>query len=148
MLLKYVGPGCYRFLDELENVIYIGVAENIDRRLNTHFRGKQGHLGKKVYDQVARVEITKTGDYPTALALENVLINKYKPKYNTKDKKHNIDSKVVDNLDLYYKLENWELYIKRKKLDREKIKLTKKQDKMLLVVSYLVFIVAILMYAF
>ena len=148
MLLKYVGSGCYRFLDELENVIYIGVAENIDRRLNTHFRGKQGHLGKKVYDQVARVEITKTDDYPTALALENVLINKYKPKYNTKDKKHNMDSKVVDNPDLYYKLENWELYIKRKKLDREKIKLTKKQDKMLLVLSYVVFIIAILMYAF
>ena len=147
MLLKYVGPGCYRFLDELENVIYVGVAENIDRRLNTHFRGKQGHLGKKVYDQVARVEITKTDDYPTALALENVLINKYKPKYNTKDKKHNMDSKIVNNPDLYYKLENWELYIKRKKLDREKIKLTKKQDKMLLVLSYVVFIMAILMYA-
>ncbi len=148
MLLRYKESGCYRFLDELENVIYVGVAENIDRRINSHFRGKQGHLGKKVYDQVAIVEITKTNDYPTALALENVLINKYKPKYNRKDKKHSIDSKVVKDEEEYSKLENWELYIKRKKLNKEKINLNKKQDKMLLVLSYAVFIIAMLMYAF
>lgn len=148
LLMRYKSNGCYRFLDELENTIYIGSAKNIDRRLNSHFKGKQGHLGKDVYNQVARVQICKTSDYATALALEQVLINKYKPRFNKKDKEHNIDSKVVDNLDLYYKLENWELYIKRKKLDREKIKLTKKQDKMLLVLSYVVFIIAILMYAF
>lgn len=148
MLLRYKESGCYRFLDELENIIYVGSAKNIDRRLNSHFHGHQGHLGKKIYDQVARVEITRTADYPTALALEQVLINKYKPKYNKKDKEHNMNSKVVKDEEEYSKLENWELYIKRKKLNKEKINLNKKQDKMLLVISYAVFIIAILMYAF
>ena len=148
MLLRYKGPGCYRFLDELENIIYVGSSKNIDRRLNSHFNGQQGHLGKDIYSKVARVEICKCDDYPTALALENVLINKYKPKYNTKDKDHNINSKAVKNEELYSKLENWELYIKRKKLNKEKINLNKKQDKMLLVISYAVFIIAILMYVF
>lgn len=148
MLLIYKGPGCYRFLDELENTIYVGSSKNIDRRLNSHFKGQQGHLGKDTYNQVARVEICKCEDYPSALALEQYLINKYKPRYNSKDKDHNINSKVVANNEIYEKLENWELYIKRKKLNKEKINLNKKQDKMLLVISYAVFIIAILMYVF
>ena len=83
-MLKYKGPGCYRFLDTLENVIYVGSAKNIQRRLNSHFGGKQGHLGKEAYNQVARVEVCKCADYPTALALEQVLISKYRPRCNTK----------------------------------------------------------------
>lgn len=140
----YKGYGCYRFLDTLERVVYVGSAKNIDRRLKSHFGGKQGHLGKDVYDQVARVEICKCEDYPTALALEQYLINKYKPRYNSKDKDHNINSKVVKNNEHYEKLERWHLYYKLKKLDKEKINLTKKQDVALLVVSYVIFIAAIL----
>ena len=83
LLTRYKGPGCYRFLDTLENTIYIGSAKNIDRRLRSHFNGKQGHLGKEVY----------------------------------------------------YKLRN---------LDKEKIDLTKKQDRALVVVAYSMFILLIL----
>lgn len=53
-MLKYTDSGVYRFLDTMENTIYIGSAKNIQRRLNSHFRGKQGHLSKNVYNQVAR----------------------------------------------------------------------------------------------
>ena len=148
MLLRYKGFGCYRFLDELENTIYVGSSKNIDRRLKSHFVGKQGHLGKDTYNQVARVEICKCEDYPSALALEQYLINKYKPRYNSKDKDHNINSKVVANNEIYEKLENWHLYYKLQKLDKEKINLTNKQDKSLMLVTYAVFIIAILMYAF
>lgn len=105
LLTRYRGPGCYRFLDTLENTIYVGSAKNIDRRLCSHFNGKQGHLGREVYNQVARVEICKCADYPTALALEQFLINKYKPRYNSKDKAHNINSKVVANPDVYENME-------------------------------------------
>ena len=96
LLTRYKGPGCYRFLDTLENIIYVGSAKNIDRRLRSHFNGKQGHLGKEVYNQVARVEICKCEDYPSAL---------YKPRYNSKDKAHNINSKVVANPDVYENME-------------------------------------------
>lgn len=114
LLTRYKGPGCYRFLDTLENIIYVGSAKNIDRRLRSHFNGKQGHLGREVYNQVARVEIIKTDDYATALALEQYLINKYKPKYNKKDKSHNINSRVVKDEEEYDKLEHWRMYYKFK----------------------------------
>lgn len=144
LLTRYKGPGCYRFLDTLENIIYVGSAKNIDRRLRSHFNGKQGHLGKEVYNQVARVEICKCEDYPSALALEQFLINKYKPRYNSKDKAHNINSKVVANPDTYESMEKWELYYKLRNLDKEKIDLTKKQDRALVLVAYSMFILLIL----
>lgn len=144
LLTRYKGPGCYRFLDTLENTIYIGSAKNIDRRLRSHFNGKQGHLGREVYNQVARVEICKCEDYPSALALEQFLINKYKPRYNSKDKAHNINSKVVANPNTYESMEKWEVYYKLRSLDKEKIDLTKKQDKALVVVAYSMFILLIL----
>lgn len=143
MLLRYKGPGCYRFLDTLENTIYIGSAKNIDRRLRSHFNGKQGHLGKEVYNQVARVEICKCEDYPSALALEQFLINKYKPRYNSKDKAHNINSKVVANPDAYKSMEKWEVYYKLRNLDKEKIDLTKKQDRAVIAIAYVVFFLII-----
>lgn len=144
LIAIYRGPGCYRFLDTLENTIYIGSAKNIDRRLRSHFNGKQGHLGREVYNQVARVEICKCEDYPSALALEQFLINKYKPRYNSKDKAHNINSKVVANPDTYESMEKWEVYYKLRSLDKEKIDLTKKQDRALVVVAYSMFILLIL----
>ena len=144
LLTRYKGPGCYRFLDTLENIIYVGSAKNIDRRLRSHFNGKQGHLGKEVYNQVARVEICKCEDYPSALALEQYLINKYKPRYNKKDKDHNINSKVVSNNEFYENIEAWEVYYKLRSLDKEKIDLTKKQDRALVVVAYSMFILLIL----
>ena len=144
--MKYKGAGCYRFLDELENTIYVGSSKSIDRRLSSHFNGKQGHLGSTVYNQVARVEICKCEDYPTALALEQYLINKYKCRYNQRDKSHNINSKVVKNNELYENLEKWELYYSFKRLDKEKIDLNKKQDLALVLIGYFVFIFAIVQF--
>ena len=142
--IKYKGPGCYRFLDTLENTIYVGSSKNMHTRLNQHFSKKGSNVGKEAYGKTARVEIIKTDDYATALALEQYLINKYKPKYNKKDKDHNINSKAVANEEYYEKLENWQLYYKLKKLDKEKIDLTKKQDKFAIAVAYVLFFLIII----
>lgn len=147
-MLKYTGSGVYRFLDTSENVIYVGSSKSVDRRLKSHFGGKQGHLGKNVYSQVARVEVCKCTDYPTALALEQYLINKYKPRYNKKDKDHNINSKVVSNNEFYENLENWKTYYKFKEYDKNKIELNKKQDTIVMAISYIVFILVILKFIF
>lgn len=144
LIARYKGAGCYRFLDTLENIIYVGSTKNIHTRLNQHFSKNGSNVGKEAYMKTARVEIIKTDDYATALALEQYLINKYKPKYNKKDKAHNINSKAVVNEDYYAKLENWQLYYVLKKLDKEKIDLTKKQDRALVVVAYSMFILLIL----
>ena len=147
-MIRYEGPGCYRFLDTSENIIYVGSSKNIQRRLNSHFGGKQGHLGKSVYNQVARVEVCKCADYPTALALELVLISKYRPRYNTKDKSSNINYKPTKNMDYYESLENWKTYYKFKEYDKDKIELNKKQDTIVMAISYIVFILVILKFIF
>lgn len=145
-MLKYTGAGCYRFIDSLGNVIYIGSSKSIHRRLSSHFNGKQGHLGSTVYNQVARVEICKLEDYPTTLAMEIFLINKYKSRYNKKDKSHNMNSTVTKNSEFYEKLENWQTYYKFKELDSDKIEINKKQDFALTLIMYFVFISAIIGY--
>lgn len=144
MLTKYEGAGCYRFIDKLDNIIYIGSSKSIHKRLRQHFGGKQGHLGSMVYDQVARVEICKCEDYPTALALENVLISKYRPKFNRKDKSHNINFKATKNSQFYEKLENWQLYYKFKELDTDKIKMNTFQEAVLMLGAFGIFMYAIL----
>lgn len=113
LLTRYKGPGCYRFLDTLENTIYVGSAKNIDRRIHSHF-SKGGHLPKECYQNVAIVEVTKTESYGKALDLEQYLINKYKPRYNKRDKSHNINSRVVKDEEEYDKLEHWRMYYKFK----------------------------------
>ena len=146
--IKYKDSGCYRFIDTLENTIYIGSAKNIHTRLNQHFSNKGSNVGKEAYHKTAKVEICKCDHYATTLALEQYLINKYKPKYNKKDKNHNINSKAVTNEEYYNKLENWQLYYELQKLDKEKINLNNKQDKLIIAVTYAVFIIAILMFIF
>lgn len=147
-MLKYTGAGCYRFLDSLGNVIYIGSSKSIHRRLQQHFKGKQGHLGSNVYNQVARVEVCKCEDYPIALAMENVLISKYRPKFNRKDKSHNINFKATKNNEFYEKLENWQTYYTFKELDTDKIETNRKQDMALALCTYAIFIFAIIGYFF
>lgn len=146
--IKYKDAGCYRFIDTSENAIYIGSAKNIHTRLNQHFSNKGSNVDKEAYKNTARVEIIKTKSYGQALDLEQYLINEYKPRYNKRDKSHNINSKVVNNEEEYKKLENWQLYYQLQELDKEKINLTKKQDKLIMAVTYAVFIIAILMFIF
>ena len=74
-MVKYKGCGCYRFIDTMGKIIYVGSAKNIDRRIHSHF-SKSGHLPKKCYDSVAIIEVCKCQDYATALAFEIYAINK------------------------------------------------------------------------
>ena len=143
-MFKYKGCGCYRFIDEVGKVIYVGSAKNIDRRIHSHF-SKSGHLPKKCYNSVAIIEVCKCQDYATALALEQYLINKYKPRYNKRDKSHNINSRVVKDEEEYNKLEHWRIYYKFKEYDKDKIEVNKKDDLKAMFIAAVVFILVIYM---
>lgn len=143
--IKYTGSGVYRFIDTSNNIIYVGSAKSIDRRLKSHFSSKGSNVDKEAYKNTARVEILKTDSYGKALDYEQYFINKYKPHYNKRDKSHNIDSKVVKNEEEYERLESkWKVYWKLKELDIDKINTTKKQDALVMAISYIVFILVIL----
>lgn len=139
---KYNSFGCYRFLNHEAKTIYIGTSKNIHRRLfSQHFKKGYGHLPVDCYKSTYKIEIIKLNDYAQALALEQYLIDKYKPKYNRKDKSKDIFSNIrFDNIDYFRKLEKWKLYYTFKEYDFNKIKTTHKQNKLALVITVLFFI--------
>lgn len=144
---KYNSFGCYRFLDHEAKTIYIGSSKNIHRRLfSQHF--KNGHLPNECYNSTYKIEIVKTRDYPSALALEIYLIDKYRPKYNKKDKSKDIfNMGYYENIDFYKKLEKWKLYYTFKEFNFDKVETSNKQNKLALAIT-LLFFISILAYTF
>ena len=76
-------PGCYQYFDKDRNIIYVGKAKNLKRRVSSYFlktvdRRKTEILVSKIED-VNYVVVPTDED---ALLLENNLIKKYKPRYN------------------------------------------------------------------
>jgi len=76
-------PGCYLFSDKNGQVIYVGKARNLKKRVNSYFQKKKldprtGQLVK----QVTGMDFIITDNEVEALILENTLIKKYSPRYN------------------------------------------------------------------
>jgi len=76
-------PGVYQYFDKDENILYIGKAKNLKKRVSSYFTktpesGKTKVLIKKIADIKTLVVETEFD----ALLLENNLIKKYQPKYN------------------------------------------------------------------
>ena len=135
---KYIGPGCYRFLDGEARVIYIGSSKNIHRRLfSQHFKknGTFGHLPIECYNSVYKIEIMKTKDYPEALKVEQILIDRHIPKFNKKDKRKDLFNNSYDS-DIK---EKWTLYYAFMEYDFNKIKMTNRQNKMAIAITILFF---------
>lgn len=76
-------PGIYRFLNDKEQVLYIGKARNLKKRVSSYFnkRHDSARLNMLVR-RIKNVEITIVSSEQEALLLENSLIKKYQPKYN------------------------------------------------------------------
>lgn len=78
-------PGVYRMKNAAGEVIYVGKAGNLRKRLSSYFRGNAGALGGKtrsMLSQVADVELTVTATEAEALLLESNLIKAHRPRYN------------------------------------------------------------------
>ena len=76
-------PGVYQFFDAKDNIIYIGKAKNLKKRVRSYFNkhhdyGKTNILVKKIRN-IKHIVVDSETD---ALLLENNLIKKYQPRYN------------------------------------------------------------------
>ena len=76
-------PGCYIYYDKDDNIIYVGKAKNLKKRVYSYFH-KQHESPKTVIlvSQIERLEYIITDSEAESLILESHLIKQYKPKYN------------------------------------------------------------------
>ncbi len=76
-------PGVYQFFDSKNNIIYIGKAKSLKKRVNSYFSNKN-HTGKtnKLVNNISYIKHILVKTESDAFLLENNLIKKYKPKYN------------------------------------------------------------------
>ena len=77
------GPGVYRMYDGLNNVLYVGKAKNLKRRVVNYTRPHQLPVRMQRMIALTRsLEIVKTHTEVEALLLESNLIKELKPRYN------------------------------------------------------------------
>ena len=76
-------PGVYHFYDENDNIIYIGKAKDLKRRVSSYFSKNHTRLKtKKLVSKIVDINCIIVETEIDALLLENNLIKKHQPRYN------------------------------------------------------------------
>lgn len=76
-------PGVYRMYNGQEEVIYVGKAKNLKKRVSSYFRSNLDNAKtRSLVSQIANMDVTVVNSETEAFLLENNFIKKYKPRYN------------------------------------------------------------------
>jgi len=76
-------PGVYRMLNDAGDVLYVGKAKNIRKRVTSYANpARQSLRIRRMIAQTVGLEIVKTETEAEALLLESDLIKRYAPRYN------------------------------------------------------------------
>lgn len=96
-------PGTYIMKDDKSEVIYVGKAKNLKKRVSQYFQNSINHSEKtrSLVKNISEFEYIVTKNEIEALILEDNLIKKYQPKYNIllKDDKTYPFIKITTNED-------------------------------------------------
>ncbi len=81
-------PGVYLMKDRLGQVIYVGKAKNLKKRVSSYFQGSRRFVRAQpkiaaMVEMVREITTHQTKSETEALLLEGKLIKEYKPRYNT-----------------------------------------------------------------
>ena len=75
-------PGVYRYYDDKGEIIYVGKAKNLKRRVSSYFNKQQSGKVKVLVSRIADIKFIVVDNEMEALLLENNMIKQYKPRYN------------------------------------------------------------------
>lgn len=96
-------PGVYQFKDKAGNVLYVGKAIDLRKRIKSYFQqtNKQSVRIQKMVSQIEDIEVTVVNSELEAIIFETNLIKEIRPKYNIlmKDDKNYVYVKITKNED-------------------------------------------------
>nr|WP_297349251.1 excinuclease ABC subunit UvrC [uncultured Glaciecola sp.] len=76
-------PGVYRMYNVRDEVIYVGKAKNLKKRISSYFRKTVDSVKtQSLVTHIAKMDVTVVSSETEAFILENNFIKKYKPRYN------------------------------------------------------------------
>ncbi len=76
-------PGVYRMYNHQEEVIYVGKAKNLKKRVASYFRKNLDSIKtRSLVKQIQHMDVTVVNSETEAFILENNYIKKYRPRYN------------------------------------------------------------------
>ena len=85
LLLKRIpeSPGVYQYFDAAGQIIYVGKAKNLHRRVNSYFnKDHQSSKTRQLVAHIADIKYVVVASEQDAFLLENNLIKQYQPHYN------------------------------------------------------------------
>ncbi len=85
LLLKRIpeSPGVYQYFDQEGQIIYVGKAKNLHRRVNSYFnKDHQSSKTRQLVTHIADIRYVVVDSEQDAFLLENNLIKQYQPRYN------------------------------------------------------------------
>ncbi len=81
-----LGPGVYNYIDASGEILYIGRATSLRKRVSQYFRPDIDPRIGEMVSLAKKIKVIKTETVLEAIILEANLIKKHWPKYNVKDK--------------------------------------------------------------
>jgi excinuclease ABC subunit C len=76
-------PGIYKYFDNQNQLIYVGKAKNIKKRVSSYFtKTFTGYKTHELVKRIERIEFTIVNSEQDAFLLENSLIKQFQPKFN------------------------------------------------------------------
>ncbi len=76
-------PGCYKYFDESQELLYVGKAKDLRKRVSSYFnKNVDNFKTRKLVSLIHAIDFTVTNTEHDAFLLENSLIKHYQPRFN------------------------------------------------------------------